>query len=503
MENGQAALGSWPGPGRPEGDRVGQRAGAGERGPGRAPAAEPQAAKVLVADDEPDVRWSLSAVLGQEGFTVLTAADGRQAVRLAEAERPGVAVLDLRMPELGGLEALAQIRARDASIRAIILTAHGDIPSAVHAMRLGAFDYLTKPFDNDALVGAIRRAAEDRGSLSAIETSEVGDGLGELRGRCLAMRRVFQQIDEVAPTGFTVLLQGETGTGKELVARAIHQRSGRAHKPFVPVDCGAIPETLIESELFGHERGAFTGADRRRPGRFELAAGGTLFLDEIANLPPSIQPKLLRAIQSRRVLPLGAAREVEVAIRIIAATNADLGEAVAAGRFRADLYYRINEVCITLPPLRERREDIPPLAAHFLAEAAQELRKPTRGLSEAAVARLVGYAWPGNVRELQNVIRRAALRAGDLVEPQHLSLPAPGGSALATETALDEAIVAGLSLKDISGREAAGAERAMIGRVLRKVKGNKSQAARILRVDYKTLHNKLKAYGMCAREFAP
>jgi two-component system nitrogen regulation response regulator GlnG len=370
-------------------------------------------------------------------------------------------------------------------------------------MRLGAFDYLTKPFDNDALVGAIRRAVEDRGNPSPIEALEVGDGLGELRGRCPAMRRVFQQIDEVAATGFTVLLQGETGTGKELVARAIHQRSERAHKPFVPVDCGAIPETLIESELFGHERGAFTGADRRRPGRFELADGGTLFLDEIANLPPSIQPKLLRAIQSRRVLPLGAAREVEVAIRIIAATNVDLGEAVAAGRFRADLYYRLNEFCITLPPLQERREDIPPLATHFLAEAARELKKPIRGLSEAAGALLVSYAWPGNVRELQNVIRRAALRAGDLVESQHLSLPAPGGPAPAAGPGLDEAIAEGLSLKDVSGREAAGAEREMIGRVLRMVKGNKSQAARILRVDYKTLHNKLKAYGMCAREFAP
>jgi transcriptional regulator with GAF, ATPase, and Fis domain len=313
------------------------------------------------------------------------------------------------------------------------------------------------------------------------------------------MEEVVRQIQRVADSPLTVLIQGETGTGKDLVARAIHQLSARRDKPFVAVDCGAIPDTLIESELFGYEKGAFTGAHERKEGQFQLAEGGTLFLDEIVNLPLPTQAKLLRALQQRYVQPLGSKRAVPVAARITVASNVPLEQEVRLGRFRADVFYRLNEFVITLPPLRER-DDILQLANGFLAEAGTELDRPCRSISEPAAHILLRYHWPGNVRELRNVIRRASLLAGDVIEPEHLSVlpvdPFPAGAAR-----LEEPAPAGSSLRELAGAATVDAERRAIHVALQATRGNKSEAARLLKVDYKTLHLKMKQYGIPAKNF--
>jgi transcriptional regulator with GAF, ATPase, and Fis domain len=312
---------------------------------------------------------------------------------------------------------------------------------------------------------------------------------------------VIQQVTQVAESNFTVLVQGETGTGKELVARAIHQQSPRRPAPFVAVDCGAIPETLVESELFGHERGAFTGAQARREGHFQLAKGGTLFLDEIGNVPLATQAKLLRALEQREVNPLGATRAVAVDARIIAATNSELEESVKAGRFRADLYYRLSEFTIALPPLRSRREDIMHLSQRFLDEVSMELRRPVRRIADEAMQVLLHHDWPGNVRELRNVVRKAALLATDVVTPEHV--PALSASVPAPSRAAAEPMGEDLSLREVAELAAGQAEREVIRHALESTKGNKSQAARLLRTDYTTLHAKMKRYGISARDFTP
>jgi transcriptional regulator with GAF, ATPase, and Fis domain len=312
------------------------------------------------------------------------------------------------------------------------------------------------------------------------------------------MQRVVQQIKQVADSPLTVLVEGETGTGKELVARAIHHLSPRRKKPFVAVDCGAIPDTLIESELFGYEKGAFTGAQNRKDGRFPLADGGSLFLDEIVNLPLPTQSKLLRALQERQIQPLGSKHAIRVDARIIAAANVHIEQEVQAGRFRQDVYYRLNEFVITLPPLRER-DDILNLANDFLAEASIELGRPCREISDTAADSLQRYTWPGNVRELRNVIRRAILVASDVIEPEHFSfLPAEASRAPAPR---EQPARANASLKEIADAAAADAEQHAIRRVLQDTKGNKSEAARLLRTDYKTLHLKMKQYGIPAGQF--
>ena len=345
---------------------------------------------------------------------------------------------------------------------------------------------------NDAVSQERTRELRERNKV--IENS-----LRLLMGPNGPMESVVEQIRQVADSPLTVLVEGETGTGKELVARAIHQLSTRREKPFVAVDCGAIPDTLIESELFGYEKGAFTGAHQRKEGQFQLAAGGTLLLDEIVNLPLPTQAKLLRALQERQVQPLGSKRPVQVVARIIAASNVPLDREVRAGRFRQDVYYRLNEFKITLPPLRERGDDILHLANEFLPEAGMELGRPCRRISEAAAQVLVRYPWPGNVRELRNVIRRAILLASDVIEPEHLPLlpgdPSPA-SALRAGPALGDCSPGGFSLKGVAEAAASNAERRAIHQVLQATRGNKSEAARLLRTDYKTLYLKIKQYGI-------
>jgi len=460
--------------------------------------------KILVVDDEAEIRSLLAAVLQNKGYEVVTAEDGAAALQAVPRERPAVILMDLSMPRMNGMDALTEIKRLDAEVPVIICTAHADFATAVRAMKLGAYDYLTKPFDVELLILTLERAVERHRLHSRIEELKrqgQGSSLAERMGGSPAIAQVIQQVSQVAESNFTVLVQGETGTGKELVARGIHQQSPRRPAPFVAVDCGAIPETLVESELFGHERGAFTGAQARREGHFQLAKGGTLFLDEIGNVPLATQAKLLRALEQREVNPLGATRAVAVDARIIAATNSELEESVKAGRFRADLYYRLSEFTIALPPLRSRREDIMHLSQRFLDEVSMELRRPVRRIADEAMQVLLHHDWPGNVRELRNVVRKAALLATDVVTPEHI--PALSASAPAPSRAAAEPLGEDLSLREVAELAAGQAEREVIRHALESTKGNKSQAARLLRTDYTTLHAKMKRYGISARDFTP
>jgi len=459
---------------------------------------------ILVVDDEAEIRSLLGAVLQSKGYEVVTADDGAAALQQVQREHPAVILMDLSMPRMGGMDALPEIKRLDPEVPVIICTAHADLATAVRAMKLGAYDYLTKPFDVELLALTLERALERnqlRSRIDELKRQGPGSSLAERMGASPAIAQVIQQVSQVAESNFTVLVQGETGTGKELVARAVHQQSPRRQAPFVAVDCGAIPETLVESELFGHERGAFTGAQAKREGHFQLAKGGTLFLDEIGNVPLATQAKLLRALEQREVHPLGSARAVAVDARIIAATNTELEEEVKAGRFRADLYYRLSEFTITLPPLRSRREDITHLAQRFLDEVSMELRRPVRRVSDEAMQALLRHDWPGNVRELKNVIRKAALLATDVVTPEHI--PALNASAPIPSRAAAEPSGEDLSLREVAELAAVQAEREVIRHALGATKGNKSQAARLLRTDYTTLHAKMKRYGISARDFSP
>ena len=457
---------------------------------------------ILVVDDEAEVRSLLAQCLGQAGFDVVTAADGEEALARMRGDRPAAVLLDLTMPRLGGLQALPEMKRIAPDTPIIICTAHSDVATAVSAMRLGAYDYLTKPFDLELLRASARRAVERHQLRARIEELESqGDGawLAERMGQSAPVARVIQQVAQVAQSTYTVLIQGETGTGKELIARAIHRQSPRANGPFVVVDCGAIPETLMESELFGYERGAFTGAMRRKEGQFQLAQSGTLFLDEIGNVPLIAQAKLLRVIEEREIYALGGGRPVPVDVRIIAASNLPFEDEIKAGRFRSDLFYRLSEFAITLPPLRDRREDILPLAQRFLAEAGMELRHPLRGLSESAMQMLVRHDWPGNVRELKNVVRKAALLGADVITPDELPALQPGRPR--THAAGAPPVGGDRSLREVAELAVREAERRAILLALESVKGNKSRAARLLRTDYTTLHAKMKRYGISAREF--
>jgi DNA-binding NtrC family response regulator len=482
---------------------------------------------LLIVDDDLVLLQALPQALqlGMEGVTVETADSAAAALERIAARDYDAIVTDIKMPGMDGLALLAEIRTRRPDTPTLIISGHGENDLVVGALRGGACDFIHKPIDRAYLIAAVRRAMEARNAgrrvreqqlelerhlseLEAIvemrtrkqrETHKVSESPWSVLERSTGpMEEVVRQIQRVADSPLTVLIQGETGTGKDLVARAIHQLSTRRDKPFVAVDCGAIPDTLIESELFGYEKGAFTGAHERKEGQFQLAEGGTLFLDEIVNLPLPTQAKLLRALQQRYVQPLGSKRAVPVAARITVASNVPLEQEVRLGRFRADVFYRLNEFVITLPPLRAR-DDIVQLANAFLAEAATELERPCRKISEAAAQVLSHYPWPGNVRELRNVIRRAILLASNVIEPEHLSVlpvaPCPANAPYA------ESVPGDSSLKEIAGAAAADAEQQAIRLVLQATKGNKSEAARLLRTDYKTLHLKMKQYGINAAQF--
>ena len=372
--------------------------------------------KILIADDEHDFCVILSHVMKREGFEVTTVNSGKAALDSIISEEPDVLLVDFRMPDMDGMEVLVEVRERNPELPVIMITGYADIQGAVKAMRRGACDYLAKPVDHIELVRVVRRAVSERRLRQEIKflsaQCQKACHLRQRMGPSDAVGRIISDVDVVAQSDFSVIIQGETGSGKELVARAIHENSPRAKGPFVPIDCGSIPETLFESELFGHEKGAFTGAVAPKPGRFEVARGGTIFLDEISNMPIGSQAKLLRILQEKKVLRLGATKPIPVDVRIVAASNRDLLEATETAEFRLDLFFRLNEFAIAIPPLRERKEDIPYLAKAFLDTTNQELNKNVSGFSKGAIESLLNYGWPGNVRQLRSVIRRAVLMAG-------------------------------------------------------------------------------------------
>jgi DNA-binding NtrC family response regulator len=455
---------------------------------------------LLVIDDDEITCRIIDAIFTAQGMTVSAAHDAASGSRCIADGAPDVIILDLNLNDADGLDVLTSVRETHPSLPIIILTAHGAIKSALHATRLGAFDYLTKPIDRDELLVTVQRALNTRALQHEVEhlRRQVSEGgLSALMGRSPLARAVVEQVRVVAASNFTVLILGATGTGKELVAQAIHRQSDRGSKPFIALDCGAIPETLLESELFGYEKGAYSGADRRKEGQFQLAQGGTFLLDEIGNLSAALQAKLLRVLESRQVHAVGSTRARDIDVRFVAATNADLQERVRSGAFRADLYFRLAQYTISLPSLRSRAADIPELAQRFLEEASVELRKPVHAITPQAIALLQQHAWPGNVRELRNVVRQAVLETRELViRPDVLALCLNRKLEPASP---DEAGTK--SLREIAEDAAREAERQAIQEVLRQTKGNKSQAARTLKTDYKTLHLKMKSFGIRGQDF--
>lgn len=441
--------------------------------------------QILVVDDDAGHRNTLRTILADWNYDVAIAPDGETAVELATSRPYDLILMDIRMPGMSGIEAMKAILDYNPSIPILIMTAFSDVETAVAALKAGAYDYLTKPLDFDDLKLTLDRAL-DHASLKNENVALKGklaataDASGFI-GKSEKMRRLVEMTRAIAASEATVLIAGESGTGKEVVARMIHQNSPRAGKPFIPVNCAALSETLLESELYGHEKGAFTGADKRREGRFQAADSGTIFLDEIGEMPPPMQAKLLRAIQEREIQRIGGDRPIKVDVRIIAATNRDLAAEVEAGRFRQDLFYRLNVVTLDLPPLRERIEDIPVLAVHFLREFAEKNNKRVKGFTPSAMDRFLKYPWPGNVRELENAVERAVvLLVGEYVSERELP---PTIASVALDAAPGPASFNGLTLEEI--------ERLAVRTALSESKGNKSEAARRLGITRKTLQAKL------------
>jgi len=450
---------------------------------------------IMVIDDDRDTCWLLSQVLGSQGFCIKTVFDGRSAIAELVNVSPELVLLDLNLPEIDGMGVLEEIRKSNKDVIVIILSGYGDTKRVVNAMKLGAFDYITKPFNNKELAALIKNAMESRlkddteGARQNISLSSPES----VKGISPQIRHVFELIEAVAPTNMTVVLQGESGTGKELMARLIHSKSSRKNGPFVALDCGTLQETLVESELFGYEKGAFTGAAERKEGHFELANKGTLFLDEVANIKESVQLKLLRVLQERRVRHLGGKKDIPVDVRIITATNTTMSELVKHGKFRDDLYYRLNEFLLELPPLRRRSGDIPVLAEHFIEEANLELGKKVKGLTEKATRLFLNYAWPGNVRELKNIIRRAVL----MTESEYMDIgDMPGELQGARDETGTDVSNGDVSLRGVLKESIKDLEREAIEKALALAKNNKSKAAKILQIDRTTLYSKLKSLGI-------
>jgi len=441
----------------------------------------------------------LRHAIERQGYGVLEARDQPEAVRLLQQAQPALVLSDLRLPEGDGFGVLRASKEIDADVPVIVMTAYGSIEDAVVAMKEGALDFLAKPVDPDHLLLLVDRALAQRRmiteNLLMKEELAVRRGAPQLVGDDPSLRKVFASLQRAAATDTTVLLEGESGTGKELFARSLHALSPRAEAPFVAINCAAIPETLLETELFGHEKGAFTGAVARKPGKFEMAHRGTLFLDEIGDLPLSLQAKILRALEERQFERVGGTALVTVDVRLVAATNRGLRAAVAARRFREDLYFRLSVFPITVPPLRERAGDIPTLARFFVERFCRDLKKKPFTLSPAALEQLVAYPWPGNVRELQNCIERAVILAdGDSILPRHLNLSFVDQSPPEeTSNPWGNFDLAG-SLSDVTRRAVSGVERLKIDEALKEADGNKGRAAELLQVSYKTLLAKLKEH---------
>ncbi len=454
--------------------------------------------QVLIVDDDQDISLMLAALMKKEGLTHMVANNGEAALKMVPAAMPGMMLVDVMMPGIDGMEVLKRVKEIEPNLPVVLITAYADIPASVAAMRAGAFDYLPKPFDHSEVIRVVRTAlaARERRRRAATDVISADNSLRVMMGPSDAVSHIIRDVNRVAQSDFSVIIQGETGSGKELVARSIFELSPRSNAPFIPLDCGAIPETLIESELFGYQKGAFTGATTPKAGKFEAAQGGTLFLDEIANLPWGAQAKLLRVIQEKAVMRLGATQPVKIDVRLITASNRPLQGLAESGQMRDDLFFRLNEFIITIPPLRERKDDIPYLAKRFLDITNKELRKNVQRFSEYSIEALLSYNWPGNVRQLRSIIRRAVLLADDIITERHLDIkrtPVPG---LAFTPRIEGTPWQELSLKEIVHRSVVTVEREVLLQVLKYTKGNKAKAARLLQIDYKTIHTKMKQFGI-------
>jgi two-component system nitrogen regulation response regulator GlnG len=457
---------------------------------------------LLIVDDEPSIRYSFRRAFEGDGVRVLTARTAAEGLEQVRSGAPDVVVLDLQLPDRPGLEVFRELHAANPRLPVIFITAHGTTETAIEAMKAGAFDYLVKPVDIDRLGQIIDRAAEASRLMQTpaiLPTEAEGD---RIIGRTPVMQEMCKAIGRIAPQDVNVLIRGESGTGKELVARALYQHSARAARPFLAINCAAIPEALLESELFGHEQGAFTGATKRHIGRFEQCDGGTLFLDEIGDMPAALQAKMLRVLQEQRFERLGGGETVHTRVRVLAATNQDLERLVAEGRFRKDLYYRLNVVSIRIPPLRDRADDVSELAHYFLFRYGRELNLALSGFTPEALDLLRRYEWPGNVRELQSAIKQAMLSAtGHLVLPEFLPEPVRGaapeapGQPTLDVGALVESLLAG-GARDLHAAVIAAVERELFLRVLRYTGGHQTQASEVLGLNRATLRHKLRTLGL-------
>ncbi len=446
---------------------------------------------ILVIDDKDSMREMLKAALSAEGYDVETEDCGDAGVARTKEKHYDVVLTDLKMPDISGMEVLSRVRAHDPDSAIIVMTAYGTIETAVEAMKRGAFDFLQKPFDNSHLHMVIERALENQRLVAEnhLLREELAESLGfsDIIGSSEIMIEVMRLVQKVAPSDTTVLLTGESGTGKELFARAIHSLSSRHTKPYITINCAAIPGELLENELFGSEKGAFTSSHARKMGKFEIANGGTIFLDEIGDLEFSLQAKLLRVLQEQTFERLGGTKPLKVDVRIITASNINLQEAIAKKKFREDLFYRLSVFPIHIPPLRERRDDIAPLANYFVDKYWRQMKKGEKSLAREALAILERYHWPGNVRELENTIERSIILAeGKKIKPEHLAIRL----ATTDEVRLRE----GAGLKEVGQMAQTQAERGMIIRILNQTRGNKRKTAEILKIDYTTLFEKIKKY---------
>ena len=453
--------------------------------------------KILIVDDEKNMRLILNKILSKEGYEIYQAENGNQALKEVKKSSPDLVLLDLKLPDINGIEVLEKIKQHDNSIIVIILTAYGDIKNAVEAMKLGAYDYLKKPFDNEEMILVIKKALDNL-RLSR-EVKLLRDRLDEkisikeMMGESVPIRKVLKMVEMVAPTNMTVFLEGKTGTGKELISRLIHQKSNRRNKPFIAVDCGAIPESLFESELFGYEKGAFTGAVSTHIGKFEQANKGTLFLDEINNLPLNLQSKFLRAIEEKTIQRLGGKGAIQIDVRIIVASNINIIEEVNKKTFRDDLFYRLNEFKIDIPTLKERKDDIPTLSNYFLKEANLEMKKNILGISKDAMSALISYNWLGNVRELKNVIKRAVLLSHNgYITKDNLILLSSNSVSGREEWNFKNLIKDGKTLDKMIEKF----EIEIIIEILKETNGNKTKAAKMLGLSRYTLYRKLKILGL-------
>jgi DNA-binding NtrC family response regulator len=463
-----------------------------------------EAGDLLIVDDEEMMGVVLSGVFEDAGFSVRTATNGEDAIRLLGDRLPDALLIDIIMPGLSGLDVLRRIKSVDESIPVVLMTAMAGVSGAVEAMRAGAFDYIAKPFHNEDLLRIVSTAIAQRRSRGVVGPSALDDEAPDQRdpilynmGTSAVIMELSARTRRVAKSNFDVLITGETGTGKELIARAIHQMSSRADKPFIPIDTGAIPETLLESELFGHEEGAFTDARSQKKGKFELAQGGTIFLDEVPNMSWQSQAKLLRALQDRAITRIGGSKSISIDVRVIAASNTDFQVMIDEKKFRADLFYRLREFSIHVPALRERKADIPFLVDRFVRQAGQELGKSVNGCSASAMDALMMYDWPGNVRQLRSTVRSAVLQAGHVIEIDHLEfIDAVGSSGASGLGAESIELQDGVPLKEHVKKHISQIERQTIYETLKSTKWNKAKTARVLQIAYNTLLTKISEYDL-------